>query len=222
VTRVLFLHGSSAGPGGSKASALRREPDFHVEEPTLPFPTWRPRGALDGARWAAEALHAAVFAGGLGVAQDAAAAFEPDVIVGSSMGGVMAMGIDSPAARVLIAPATKIKCFGIVVPNPVAGRRVPPRTVILHAEEDSLVPFGASLRLLEEAANRADPGEAAVMTVIQQHLLSAGYDTRHGRLIRIGHDHRCNHPHPHDTWNRDPDPHRAMVRAVRILAALEA
>ncbi len=222
MTRVLFLHGSSAGPGGSKASALRREPDFHVEEPALPFPTWRPRGALDVARWGAEALHAAVFERGCRVAQDAAAAFEPDVIVGSSMGGVIAIGIDSPAARVLIAPATEIKSFGIIVPNPVAGRRVAVRTVILHAEEDSLVPFAASLRLLQTAANHADPGDVAVMTVIQEHLLSAGYDTRHGRLIRIGHDHQCNRPHPHDTWNRDPDPHRAMVRAVRILAAIES
>lgn len=222
MTKVLFLYGSSARPGGYKSQALQQETDFHVEEPRLPFPDWQPKDTKEMIQWGVEALTTTVLGNALAVAQEAAHAFGPDVIVGSSMGGSLAIGIDSPAARVLIAPAMELSQFGVTLPNVLASRRIPVRTVILHAEEDAIVPFGASLRLLEQAANRADPGEAAAMTVIQEQLRASGYDTRHGRLIRIGCDHRCNDPHPHDTWNRDPHPHNAMVRAVRILAAMHA
>jgi hypothetical protein len=214
--KVLYLFGSSAGPGGRKSQALRREADFEVREPPLPFPAWRPSGMADGLKWIAEAVPS--WPAACSMAQAWADEFEPDVIVGSSMGGAVAIGIDSPAGRVLIAPAMELSGFGHTYPNPLSDRRIPARTVILHAEADTLVPFAASLRLLEEAANRADPSAAAEMVVIQEQLREAGYATRHGRLIPIGHDHQCNEPDPNDTGNRDPDPHRAMVRAVRIVA----
>lgn len=218
MTRVLYLPGSSAGPGGWKYMALRRENDFVVEEALLPFPDWRPRDVTEALRWAAEAITERVLGPAFDTAQAVARRFRPDVIVGSSLGGSLALAIDSPAARVLIAPAMQLRAVGVDVPNIFAHRRVPARTVILHAEEDGIVPYESSLRLLADAANRADPGEAATMAVVQEMLREAGYATRHGRLIRIGHDHRCNEPHPNDTWNRDPHPHHAMVQAVRILA----
>ena len=159
---------------------------------------------------------------GCRIIQQAADEFQPDVIVGSSMGGVVALGVTSPASRVLIAPATTVSFKGISSPtNLLASTRLPARTIILHAEADEVVPFAASLELLEVAAKRADPGEAATMAVIQERLIEAGYTPRHGRLIPIGRDHRCNDPDPADTSNRDPHPHRAMITSVRILAGLE-
>jgi hypothetical protein len=169
-------------------------------------------------KWALEAV--ASFPEACAIAQAAAHMFEPDVIVGSSMGGSIAIGIRSPAARVLIAPATAISVGGSTVPNLVSDSRLPVRSVILHSQADEIVPFSASLRLLEAAANRADPGDAATMAVIQEQLREAGYAPQHGRLIPIGRDHQCNDPDPADAWNRDPDPHRAMIRCVEILAGV--
>jgi hypothetical protein len=218
MTRVLYLYGSSNGPGGYKSLALSAERDFDVQEPVLPFPKSKPRTVAEWPRSFGDLQ--TTFFNARGIAQSAVDSFQPDVIVGSSMGGALAIAIDSPAARVLIAPAVEIHGLGVTLPNLWRSRGIGARTIILHAEEDAVVPFQASERLLEEAARIADPGEAATMTIIQNDLMEAGYRTRHGRLIRIGHDHSCNEPHPGDTWNRDPHPHRAMVRAVRILAAV--
>ena len=218
MTKVLYLYGSSAGPNGRKYQALCGRKDFKVYGPELPFPAWKPKGMAENLKWALEA--GVSFPKACTFAQAAAYEFEPDVIVGSSMGGSIAIGIRSSAARLLIATATEISVGNSSMPNLVGDSRLPVRSVILHSQADEIVPFSASLRLLEAAASRADPGDAATMVVIQEQLREAGYATQHGRLIPIGRDHRCNDPDPADTWNRDPDPHRAMIRCVEILAGV--
>lgn len=220
MTKVVYVYGSSAGPNGRKYLALSGQQDFEVLGPGLPFPSWKPRSLAELLRWVGEAVPS--YPEACRIIQQAADEFQPDVIVGSSMGGVVALGVKSPASRVLIAPATTVSFKGISSPtNPLANTRLLARTIILHAEADEVVPFAASLELLEVAAKRADPGEAATMAVIQERLIEAGYTPRHGRLIPIGRDHRCNDPDPADTSNRDPHPHRAMITSVRILAGLE-
>lgn len=219
MTKVLYVYGSSAGPNGRKYLALSGQQDFEVLGPELPFPSWKPRSLSELLRWVGEAVPS--YPDACRIIQQAADEFQPDVIVGSSMGGTVALGVTSPASRVLIAPATRVTLKGISFPNPLASNRLLARTIILHAEADEVVPFAASLELLEVAAKRADPGEAATMAVIQERLIEAGYTPRHGRLIPIGRDHRCNDPDPADTSNRDPHPHRAMITSVRILAGLE-
>jgi dienelactone hydrolase len=144
--------------------------------------------------------------------------FQPDVIVGSSFGGVLALKVHSNAGRVLVAPARRVILKGVEYPNPLAREQLPVHSVILHAEDDELVPFEASKTLVENAARAADPAAQATMVVIQQHLRELGYDVVHGRLIAIGRGHRCNAPHPADTRNRNPDPLHAMVEAVMVLA----
>lgn len=217
MTRVLFLHGASAGPHGRKRQALDGERDFTVTAPALPFPSvgdvvrtvMNPTaGDWSGYRRACE------------VAQAAADAFGPDVIVGSSMGGAVALGIESPAGRVLIAPATTLHV--VRVPGLPREWRIPARTVILHSGSDEIVPFAASARLLEEATKVATPGDAAVIDSIRRQLVEAGYSTLHDRLVRIGRDHQCNEPHPQDVLNKGLCPLVAMIRAVRIVAGLAA
>ena len=154
------------------------------------------------------------------IAQEAADRFEPDVIVGSSLGGAVGITIQSPAARVLIAPAVECGAFSYRKKILNVERRIGVRTVILHARQDELVPFEVSEEILQESATTSDPSEAAEATIIERELENQGYTMHHGRLIRIGRDHQCNEPDPNDTWNRDPSPHRAMITAVKVLADL--
>lgn len=97
MTKVLYLYGSSAGPNGRKYLALCGREDFDVRGPELPFPAW-PSGIADGLKWVGKALLS--FSRAQTIAQAAADESEPDVIVGSSMGGAVALSIRSSAARV--------------------------------------------------------------------------------------------------------------------------
>jgi hypothetical protein len=216
MTRVLYLYGLSSKPGGYKAAALRQA-GFQVKEPVLPMPDWR---AIDVARLLR--LDAPLFDIGPAreIAQEAADKFEPDVIVGSSLGGAVGITIQSPAARVLIAPAVECGACGIRKKILKDDRRIGARTVILHARRDELVPFEVSEELLQESETPSDLSAAAEATIIERELENQGYATHHGRLIRIGRNHQCNDPDPNDTWNRDPSPHGAMIAAVMILTGL--
>lgn len=215
--RVLYLHGLNADPFGGKRAALDGEEDFVVEAPALQFPS-----VIDIVLSALEpsAGDGWGYARSCAIAQAAADGFEPDVIVGSSMGGAVALSIASPAARVLIAPATKT--HGLFIPGIPQEWLIPVRTVILHSGRDEFVPFDASGQLLEHAAGRATPEETAVIDTIRQKLQALGYAVSHDRLVRIGRNHQCNEPDPGDTANREPDPHLAMIRAVRIVADVGA
>ena len=73
----------------------------------------------------------------------------PDVVVGSSRGGAVAMNINSgETPLVLLCPAWKK--WG-------SATTVKPNTVILHSRADDVVPFADSVELVE---NSGLPGEA--------------------------------------------------------------
>ena len=69
---------------------------------------------------------------------------QPEVVVGSSRGGAVAMSINSGEARlVLLCPAWKK--FG-------TARTVKPGTVILHSRADEVIPFAESEKLVRDSS----------------------------------------------------------------------
>tara|TARA_B100001250_G_scaffold294829_1_gene256401 strand:+ start:300 stop:749 length:450 start_codon:yes stop_codon:yes gene_type:complete len=112
--KVLFLHGLESKPGGTKPNALK-DAGYDVIEPSLPRNDWQTS------------------------VQRAVEAFEehsPDVVVGSSRGGAVAMAANLPARKlVLIAPAWKKYCPGCTIG---------PNTTILHSPEDKVIAFSDS------------------------------------------------------------------------------
>ena len=76
----------------------------------------------------------------LRTAQAAFDQHQPEVVVGSSRGGAVAMNLDSgPARLVLICPAWKK--WG-------TAKSVKPGAVILHSRADDVVPFADSVELI--------------------------------------------------------------------------
>ncbi len=109
MSKVLFLHGLESMPGGVKPKHLR-DLGYEVIDPGLP------KGNFE------ESVE---------IAQLEIDAEYPDVVVGSSRGGAVAMALDLKGAKlVLIAPAWRK--FD-VPPN------VPPGTTILHCPTDNVV-----------------------------------------------------------------------------------
>jgi hypothetical protein len=138
VATVLFLHGWNSKPGGVKPTYLA-EHGHTVINPALPD----------------EDFDAAVK-----IAQEAFYEHRPDVVVGSSRGGAVAMNIfvDS-AGLVLLCPAWKK--WG-------RARIVMPGTVILHSEADDVVPIAHSRELLA----RSGLPESALIVVGDDHRLA--------------------------------------------------
>lgn len=135
MAKVLFLHGWGSRPGGVKPTFLR-DRGHTVFNP-----------ALDD-----EDFDAAVR-----TAQEEFDRRRPDVVVGSSRGGAVAMNIDSGAARlVLLCPAWKR--WG-------AARTVKPGAVLLHSRADDVVPFADSREL-------ADRSGATLIEVGDDHRLA--------------------------------------------------
>ena len=117
--KVLFLHGLESTPGGRKPTTISNA-GYEVIEPSLPSTSW-----VDS----------------VNAAQEAYDVEQPDVVVGSSRGGAVAMAADmSPRKMVLIAPAWKKYC-----PN----CTISPTTTILHSPEDDVISFADS-RLLSK------------------------------------------------------------------------
>ena len=115
--KVLLLHGKESQPGGAKAQAIE-DAGHELINPDL------------RTGWA-EAVQ---------TAQDAVDEHNPDIVVGSSRGGALAMNIDTNGApRVLIAPAWKM--FG-------SANTVPGGTVILHSPADDIILFEDSEELV--------------------------------------------------------------------------
>jgi hypothetical protein len=134
--KVLLLHGLESQPGGSKAQAI--EGAGHA----LINPDLR-------AGWA-ESIQ---------IAQEAVDTHQPDVVVGSSRGGALAMLIDTQGARrVLIAPAWKH--FG-------GSPTVSSNTVILHSQDDKIIPFEDSEELVAASG-------AKLVAVGKDHRMSDG------------------------------------------------
>jgi hypothetical protein len=115
--QILFLHGWHSVPGGVKPTHLK-DHGHEVINPALPDEDF------------AEAAR---------IAQAEFDRNQPDVVVGSSRGGAIAMNIKSGTARlVLLCPAWKK--WGTV-------KTVKPGTVILHSRADDVVPFADSEEL---------------------------------------------------------------------------
>ena len=116
---ILFLHGWHSVPGGMKPSYLRQ----HGHEVINP--------ALDDDD----------FAAAVRTAQAEYDRHRPDVIVGSSRGGAVAMNVDAgPTPMVLLCPAWR--GWGSTVGT------VRPGTVILHSEADDIIPIADSRELV--------------------------------------------------------------------------
>ena len=117
--KILFLHGLESSPGGQKPTILRNA-GYEVIEPMLPSDNW-----VDS----------------VNAAQEAYDEEQPDIIVGSSRGGAVAMAADLPAAKmILIAPAWKKYCPSCTIS---------PGTTIIHSPDDEVIAFADS-RLLSK------------------------------------------------------------------------
>src|SRR6202142_1298991 len=118
---ILFLHGWQSVPGGVKPTYLK-DHGHTVINPKLPD----------------EDFDEAVC-----IAQAEFDKHNPDVVVGSSRGGAVAMNIQSGSAKlVLLCPAWKR--WG-------TARTVKPATVILHSRADDVVPFADSEELVRNS-----------------------------------------------------------------------
>jgi alpha-beta hydrolase superfamily lysophospholipase len=116
--RILFLHGWRSVPGGVKPTYLK-DHGHTVLNPALPDEDF------------AEAVR---------IAQTEFDKHQPDVVVGSSRGGAVAMNMYRGAARlVLLCPAWK---------RHGTARTVKLATVILHSRADDVVPFADSEELI--------------------------------------------------------------------------
>ena len=133
--KILFLHGWNSVPGGVKPTYLK-DHGHEVINPALPHEDF------------AEAVR---------IAQAEFDQHRPQVVVGSSRGGAVAMNIDSGEAKlVLLCPACKK--YG-------TASTVKPGMVILHSRADDVVPFAHS----EELAKNS---EAALIEVGTDHRLA--------------------------------------------------
>lgn len=123
---ILFLHGWQSVPGGVKPTYLKVH-GHTVINPNLPDDDMQ------------EAVR---------IAQAEFDKHQPQVVVGSSRGGAIAVNIESGDARlVLLCPAWKK--YGTV-------KTVKANTVILHSRADDVVPFTDSEELVRNSGLPAD------------------------------------------------------------------
>jgi alpha-beta hydrolase superfamily lysophospholipase len=116
--RILFLHGWHSIPGGVKPTYLK-DHGHTVINPALPDEDF------------AEAVR---------IAQIEFDQHQPDVVVGSSKGGAVAMNLDAEdTPLVLLCPAWRK--YG-------TARTVKENTTILHSRTDDVVPFADSEELV--------------------------------------------------------------------------
>jgi alpha-beta hydrolase superfamily lysophospholipase len=136
--KILLFNGWRAVPGGVKPTFLARH-GHEVIDPKLSDDDF------------GEAVRAA---------QAEFDEHRPDVVVGVSRGGAVALNIDTGDARlVLLCPGWKK--WG-------AARTVKPGTIILHARADDVVPFSDS----EELVRNSGLPVAALVEVGTDHWLS--------------------------------------------------
>ena len=118
---ILYLHGWQSTPGGIKPTYLR-DHGHEVLNPALPDDD---------------------FDAAVRIAQAEFDKHRPDVVVGSSRGGAIAMNMDSGSTPlVLLCPAGKR--WG-------TATTVKPGTIILHSEADDVVPFSDSVELVKNS-----------------------------------------------------------------------
>lgn len=138
MARILFLHGLDARPGGIKPTYLANQ-GHTVINPSLPredFPL------------------------SVSIAEEEWRRGEPDVIVGSSRGGAVALGMKSiPTPMVLIAPAWRFFLNEV---------QFPPRFRVLHSPADELIPYEHSAELMRMAGDV----DAQLLPVGHNHTLT--------------------------------------------------
>jgi hypothetical protein len=136
--KILFLHGWQSVPGGVKPTYLASY-GHEVLNPALPDEDF------------AEAVR---------IAQTEFDAHHPEVVVGSSRGGAVAMNLQSGDARlVLLCPAWKR--FG-------SARTVKANTIILHSRGDEVIPFADS----EELVRISGLPQSALIEIGPDHRLA--------------------------------------------------
>jgi alpha-beta hydrolase superfamily lysophospholipase len=136
--KILFLHGWNSVPGGVKPTYLTQH-GHEVLNPALPD----------------QDFHAAVE-----IAQAELNWHHPDVIVGSSRGGAVAMNINSSSLPlVLLCPAWKR--WG-------TAKAVKKNTTILHSRADEVIPFSDS----EELVRNSGLPVSALIEVGNDHRLA--------------------------------------------------
>lgn len=136
--KILFLHGWHSVPGGVKPTYLR-DHGHEVVNPALDDDDF------DTAVRTAQAVYEQ---------------HQPDVIVGSSRGGAIAMNLQSAdTPLVLLCPAWK---------NWSTASKLKPNAVILHSRADDTVPFRDSVELITSSGLPAD----ALVEVGQDHRLA--------------------------------------------------
>ena len=119
--KILFLHGWTSKPGGVKPTFLSKH-GHEVINPALPDEDF------------AEAVR---------IAQAEIDQHHPDVIVGSSRGGAVAMNVHAgQTPLVLLCPAWKK--YG-------TAKTVKTGTVILHSRADEVIPFADSEELVRNS-----------------------------------------------------------------------
>ena len=118
--KILFLHGKESEPGGEKVSRLERD-GYTIFNPFL-------------------TKHS--FEKSVATAQDIVDTQAPDIIVGSSRGGAIAMCLETHARLILIAPAWSHY-------RQTAGKKLASDTMILHSRDDTIIRFEDSKRLAE-------------------------------------------------------------------------
>jgi len=136
--KILFLHGWRSVPGGVKPTFLKDHGHTVINPP----------------------LDDDDFAAALRTAQFEFDKHQPEVVVGSSRGGAVAMNINSGNARlVLLCPAWK---------NRGTARTVKPGTAILHSRADDVIPFADS----EELVRTSGLPASALIEVGTDHRLA--------------------------------------------------
>lgn len=136
--KILFLHGWQSAPGGLKPTFLK-DHGHEVLNPALPDDD---------------------FDAAVRIAQAEYDRHRPDVVVGSSRGGAVAMNIETgDTPLVLLCPAWKTWGWATAVK---------PNTAILHSEGDETVPIADSRELL----NSSGLSEAALTVVGTEHRLA--------------------------------------------------
>ena len=135
--KILFLHGWHSTPGGLKPTCLK-DHGHEILNPTL----------LDDDFDAAVRIAQAEFDRG-----------KPDLVVGSSRGGAVAMNLKIDASLVLLCPAWKR--WG-------TATTVKPGTVILHSKADDVVPFADS----EELARNSGLPSGSLIEAATEHRLA--------------------------------------------------
>ena len=114
--KILFLHGLESSPNSAKATFLRRK-GHDVIAPELDRHDWE---------------HSVL------AARQALLSHQPDVVVGSSRGGAVAMAANPSVPLVLVAPAwVKYAPWATV-----SGR-----TTVIHSRDDEVIPYEESEQL---------------------------------------------------------------------------